>query len=137
MTNVLFVEDEPWGVDNYLTALSEKDFHCEMVEDYHEAVRRLKKKRFDIVSLDIMFSRGRITDDAGDLRPQSIGLKLIEAIRSGKIENCAREIKIVVLTASANLEIEKQVRKLGVSDYLTKPVAFQRVIETFTRLACE
>jgi CheY-like chemotaxis protein len=136
MTSILFVEDESWGVDAYIPRLSTHGFHCAIAHDYEEAVRKLAAERFDIVSLDIMFSRGEVLalEDTGELKPQSIGLKLLQAIRNKRIPNCDPDTKTVVLTASANGDIARQVRGLGISAYLTKPVAFEKVIDTFLKL---
>jgi CheY-like chemotaxis protein len=129
MTKVLFVEDEPRGVNAYFTDLERNDFQCDMAQDLDEAIMKLQSEKFDILSLDIMFTAGKSIHEKAE--PQSAGFRLLQLIRNGKIPNCDPNLKIVVLTALANHKIEQQIKKLGVSAYLTKPVAFKIVIDTF------
>jgi CheY-like chemotaxis protein len=131
MTKVLFVEDEPWGVDGYILSLQNVGFECDLAHGINEAIAKLQNNQFDIVSLDIKFS-GRDLHNKADSR--SAGLKLLQLIRGGKIPNCDPNVKVVVVTALADQHIEKQVKGLGISDYLKKPVAFQKVMDAFIRL---
>ncbi|MFQ5651843.1 MAG: response regulator [bacterium] len=131
MTRVLFVEDEPWGVDSYFPSLQRSDFQCVLAQNLNDAIDKLQSEEFHLVSLDIMFSRGRGVEEKVEQR--SAGLRLLQLIRNGEIPNCDRALKVIVLTALASDQIEKEVRKLGVFAYLTKPVAFQKVIDTFKR----
>jgi DNA-binding response OmpR family regulator len=132
MTKVLFVEDEPWGVDAYFLSLQKDGFQCDLARDISEAMAKLQNDKFDIVSLDIIVAGGQAVHN--ETIRKSAGLRLLQMIRGGKIQNCDPNVKVVVMTASANHHIEKQVRELRISDYLKKPVAFKKVIDTLTRL---
>ncbi|GEM_PF-3741966 len=129
MTKILFIEDEPRGVNAYFKALERNDFQCILAQDGDEAITKLQTEKFDLLSLDIMFSPGK--KFMREVEPRQAGLFLLELIRTGKIKNCDQNLKVIVLTAVANKPVEERIKKLGVLDYLKKPIAFNRVIETF------
>jgi CheY-like chemotaxis protein len=129
MTKILFVEDEPRGVNAYFKALERNDFQCALAQDVDEAIARLQAEKFDVLSLDIMFSPGRRF--MREVEPRLAGLFLLELIRTGKIKNCDPDLKVIVLTAVVNKPVEEKIKKLGVLDYLKKPIDFNKVIETF------
>lgn len=129
MARILFVEDEPRGVNAYFRALERNGFQCVLAQDVGEAIAKLQTEKFDLLSLDIMFSPGK--KFMGAVEPRLAGLFLLELIRSGKIHNCDHNLKVIVLTAVANKPVEDKIRRLGVLAYLKKPIDFDRVIETF------
>jgi DNA-binding NarL/FixJ family response regulator len=101
-----------------------------LAKDGDEAVARLQEEKFDILSLDVMFDPGNIFAERVD--PRRAGLHLLELIRQGKILNCDPHLKVIVLTAVGNPQIEEMMmKKFGVFSYLKKPVPFDKVIETF------
>jgi len=130
MKRVLFVEDEPRGVNPYFSALEKRGFHCALAKNGDEAITQLQAEQFDILSLDVMFDPGKAF--AGGIEPRRAGLHLLELIRQNKIPPCNPDLQVVVLTAVVNPQIEEMMRKLGVLAYLKKPLSFNRVIETFT-----
>ncbi|MFQ5631654.1 MAG: response regulator [bacterium] len=132
MTRLLFVEDEPRGVDAYFPVLRRSDFQCDLAKSFDESVEKLQNGQYDGLSLDIMFMSKRSGQDAGN--PQSAGLDLLKLIRKGKIHNCDPMLKVIVLTASGNNEIKSKVKALGVYAYLTKPVDYKRVMDTYLAL---
>ena len=134
-TRTLFVEDESWGVNPYFNELEKNDFECVLAKNGDEAIKKLKNQKFDLLSLDIMFPPGKKLGQ--ETMPVKAGMKLLELIRQGKIENCDPNIKVIILTAVINYEIENEIKKLGVSAYLKKPAEFPKVIETFYKIKDE
>jgi len=134
-TQILFVDDERWGVDPYFKELMKNDFECVLAKNGDEAIKKLKNQKFALLSMDIMFPPGRALGQ--DTKPIKAGVQLLEMIRQGKIENCNSGIKVIVLTAVINYEIENEIKKLGVSAYLKKPIEFPKVIETFIKIRDE
>lgn len=128
----LFVEDEVSATQPYFWRLNQNGFDCVLAKNGDEAVAELKKRKFDIVSLDIMFPPGEALGE--DVTPIKAGLRLLEMIRSGKIKNCNKDIDIIVLTAIIDHKIESQIKDFGVSAYLQKPIEYSKVIETFCKL---
>ncbi len=133
MTRILFVEDEPWGVDAYFPALRRSDIICDLAESYQQAIEFLNREKYDLLSLDIMFSAGKTNGEP--IRQREAGLKLLTDIRSGLIRGCPTDIKIVILTAVPNHLISEKIRGLNVLHYLKKPVSYDEVVGTFRQLA--
>lgn len=133
MTRILFVEDEPRGVNAYFKTLERNDFQCVLAQDVGEAIAKLQTEKFDLLSLDIMFSPGK--KYMGKVEPRLAGLFLLELIRTGKIPNCDPGLKVIVLTAVVTKPIEEKIKRLGVLTYLKKPIDFAKVIETFKNAA--
>lgn len=133
MTRILFVEDEPRGVNAYFNALERNGFQCVLTQDVGEAIAKLQTEKFDLLSLDIMFSPGK--KFMGEVEPRLAGLFLLELIRTGKIANCDPNLKVIVLTAVVTKPIEEKIKRLGVLTYLKKPIDFDKVIATFKTAA--
>ncbi len=131
-TQTLFVEDERWGVNPYFYELEKNQFECVLAKDGDEAINKLQTENFDLVSMDIMFPPGQIIGQ--DVLPIKAGMKLLDMIRNGNIKNCNPKIKVIILTALIDYEIESSIKKMGVSAYLKKPIEFAKVIETFCNL---
>ena len=131
-TRTLFIEDERWGVSPYFNELENNDFKCELAKDGDEAIKKLQTQYFDLLSMDVMFPPGKLLDKG--IMPINAGVKLLELIRKGKIKNCKPNINVIILTAVINYEIENEIKNLGISAYLKKPLEFYKVIETFCSL---
>ncbi len=129
MNHILFVEDEQRGVNPYLAALTRRGFHCAVAQNGDEAVTRLRTGEVDLLSLDVMFDPGRAFEVSSDTL--WAGVRLLELIRQRQIPNCDPALKVVVLTAVENPVVEDKIKKLGVQEYLKKPVPFEKVIATF------
>ena len=135
MKRILFVEDDPRGVNPYFNNLRLRGYECIAAHNGDEALRRLRREKFDLLSLDVMFDPGQTLPGVSD--PRRSGLRLLEHIRSGKIRNCDPQMKVMVLTAIENPPVEEKIKKLGVLDYLKKPVAFDKVIAAITQAVQE
>lgn len=131
-TKILFVEDEDRGVKPYFTQLEKHGFKCVLAQNGKDALAKLAKQRFDMISLDIMF----LPDEkfGSDATAVTAGVRLLEMIRGGELKNCDSNIKVVILTAGIDPIVEKKIRKLGISTYLKKPINYNRVVEAFCRL---
>jgi CheY-like chemotaxis protein len=128
----LFVEDESRGVQPYFRVLEAKGFECVLANNGDEAIEKLAKDHFELVSMDVMFPSGK--NLGGATASTKAGLKFLEMIRQGQIKKEISKIDVIVLTAVSDTEIEEQIKKLGVSVYLKKPIAYQKVIEAFCKL---
>jgi len=131
-TKALFVEDEERGVFPYFSELKIAGFECVLAKDGDEAIEKLQNQKFDLISIDIMFPPGEALGE--NIDPVKAGLRLLEKIRTGQIENCDPETKVLVLTAVSDQVIEKHIRELGVSAYLKKPMDYYEVINVFSEL---
>ena len=133
-TRILFIEDESWGVNPYFYELERNGFECILAENGDESIDKLNTETFDLISMDIMFQPGEFLGE--NSMPIKAGVRLLEMIRTNIVKNCNPDIKVIVLTAVIDHEIEAQIRNLGVSAYLKKPIEFSKVIETFCNFKC-
>ncbi len=132
MKKILFVEDEQRGVSPYFKSLEKYGFDCTLASDGDQALKLLQNEKYDLISLDVMFEPGK--SFAGKTEPQKAGLYLLQLIRSDKIPNCAPSIKVMVLTAIVNPQVEEKIKHLGVAAYMKKPVEFDKVVNTIKKL---
>ena len=132
MKSILFVEDEKRGVRPYFDSLKRKGFHCTLASDGDQALQFLRQNQYDLLSLDVMFKPGQ--ELAQEAEPQKAGLFLLQMIRQGRIANCNSDIRVVVLTAIVNAEVEQQIKRLGISAYLRKPVEFRKVVDILSEV---
>jgi signal transduction histidine kinase/ActR/RegA family two-component response regulator len=74
-----------------------------------EGLEHLKADKFDIVLMDLQM-------------PIMDGFEAIEKIRKNSIPSISNSIPIIVLTADCTGESYARVQKLGVNDFMTKPI---------------
>lgn len=101
--NIIIVEDDPLLSDIYLTKLEKKGYNLESVNKGEDALRVLKKKKFDLLLLDINL-------------PDINGWDLLVKIRK-IIKN--RKIKTIILSNFDNEDKEKT-EKMKVEEYIVK-----------------
>ncbi len=132
MAKILFIEDEKWGVNPYFKKLNAHGIECKLATDGNQAMELLKSNTYDLISMDLMFQPD---EQAGEsVSPIHAGLNLLSRIRSGKIDKCAPNIPVIISTATMSPDMEQEIRALGVSAYLKKPVELRIVIETILSL---
>lgn len=111
MSRVLIVEDDPMVAKiNKGYVESVEGFQVVgIVKDYKEAISFLRKKKVDLVILDIYL-------------PDEDGICILEQIRKNQV-NC----DVIMVTASAEVDKIDKALKLGVVDYLIKPFEYERL----------
>lgn len=92
--------------------------------------------------LDYLYQRGEYSNGNGAPRPGLILLDLNmprkdgrEALKEIKADPDLRQIPVVVLTTSIAEEDIYRTYNLGVNSYITKPVAFEGLVEVMKNLA--
>jgi len=126
--SILFIEDERWAVQPYFRALEKKGYKCVLAQNGNDAIQKLENNQFDLVCLDIMFPSGELIRE--DAKSITAGVELLALIRSNRVKNCPSNIKVIVLTAVMDQNLEEQIQKMGVQAYLKKPIDFDPVINT-------
>jgi two-component system OmpR family response regulator/two-component system copper resistance phosphate regulon response regulator CusR len=104
--NLLLVEDDELLGKSIQRGLIELGHNCRWLNDGSSAIAAVKTERFEVVVLDLML-------------PDVSGLKVLEAIRSGK-----SGVRVLVLTALGSVEERVRGLNAGADDYLVKPFAF-------------
>lgn len=104
MKNILLIEDDPFLIDIYITKLKEAGFGVEVAKDGQTALKLLKRKKYDLLILDIVL-------------PHIDGWEILERIKKQK------ELKDLLIVILSNLGQKQEVKKgldLGATKYLIK-----------------
>ncbi len=112
MNSILIVDDEPFIVQGILSALPWEGLEigpAYSANSLKQAVSVFEKHPIDILLCDIEM-------------PQGNGLELLEWVR----ENSPQTISLL-LTSHADFEYAQQALKLGCSDYLLKPIPYEKL----------
>lgn len=102
--NVLIIEDDPFISDVYVLKIESEGYSVDTAEDGLIGLSKLKKKKYDIVLLDI-------------LMPNLDGFKVLERVKA--VPDLSK-IPVVILT---NLSQKGDIQKglnLGAVDYIVK-----------------
>ena len=119
MKTIVIVEDEHRTREGLAKLIEKLDSEFKVVgeaEDGLEGIRLIQSIVPDIVITDIRM-------------PKFTGLEMIEKIRSMNIE-----IRVVILSGYADFTYAQQAIRLGVYDYLLKPVTISMVRELLEKL---
>ena len=98
---ILIVEDDANIARMIEAALSIVGYVCEICPDGSEAVKLIRKSRFDLILLDVML-------------PGMDGFEVIENIKD-------LDIPVIFLTAMQNVADKVRGLRLGAEDYIVKP----------------
>ena len=102
---ILIVDDEPFNVDYLEQELEEAGYETISAVDGQDALRKIELEAPDLILLDIMM-------------PVMDGF---EVLRRLKANPSTRDIPVVVISASNNLDSVVRGIELGAEDYLPKP----------------
>ena len=113
---ILVVDDEV-QIAQLLTGLLEAEgYKVQSANDGEEAIERLRDEEFDLLLTDLRM-------------PRMGGMELIEAARE-----IQPDLDSLIMTAFASTDTAVTALRGGVSDYLRKPFAMDRLIASVHRL---
>ena len=98
---------------------STPSFRVEVVGAGYEALKRVVADQFDLMIVDLRL-------------PDMDGLSLIKAVRQFD-----PFMKVIVMTAYGSPETEKEVRKLGIHGFVTKPFVVDEMKSMITRVVTD
>lgn len=111
--NILIVDDAPNIVLSLEFLMKQEGYEVRTVTNGEDALSAMKKKRPDLVLLDIMM-------------PRQDGYEVCQAIRANPDW---KGVRIIMLTAKGrDVEREKGLA-LGADDYITKPFSTRELVE--------
>ena len=116
--NVLVVDDDRNAVDILNRLLTKEGFAVKCANGGREAVEIANAHPIDIILLDVMM-------------PEMDGFQVCEALRKNPR---TAEIPVILLTAKDDMETRVVGMRLGVSEFLTKPI---NKAELFARLKAQ
>jgi PleD family two-component response regulator len=103
---VLAVDDDKHAVEILYRLLQKEGFDVLRAQSGREALAIVAAEKVDVILLDVMM-------------PEMDGFQVCEALR--KVER-TRDIPVILLTAKDDMETRVLGMKLGVSEFLTKPI---------------
>jgi len=116
---ILLAEDDQFLQRMYATRLEQSGLEVVVAGDGAKALELLKKKRPDVLVLDI-------------LMPKKDGFEVLKEVRA---DASLKNLPIIVLTNLGEADDVRQARKLGANDYLIKahflPSEVMSVIEKY------
>lgn len=119
MASILVVEDEE-GVREFLVECLQDDEHdVESAVDGQDGLDKLRRRGFDVVLTDLKM-------------PRVSGMELLRTLRAEQ-----PEVEVVMLTAHGGVESAIEATKLGVMEYLEKPVDSPTALRLVMRRAAE
>ena len=107
--SVLVVDDEKTLCNLICLELEEEGYICDSTTRAKNALKKIKKHKYDLVLLDIRL-------------PEMSGIDLLK-----EIKKCHPEMIIIMLTAVNDLDTAVEVMKLGASDYIIKPFTLDKL----------
>lgn len=110
MQSILIVEDNENLIELYKQVLSKAGFVVFSAHDGEEALNLMKHTHLDLIVTDVMM-------------PKMDGYELAEFLR--ELEN---EIPILMITAKGSLEDKKIGFRIGIDDYMVKPIDVQEMV---------
>ncbi|GEL66739.1 response regulator transcription factor [Marinilactibacillus psychrotolerans] len=110
MQSILIVEDNENLIELYKQVLSKAGFFVFSAHDGEEALNLMKHTHLDLMVTDVMM-------------PKMDGYELAEFLR--ELEN---EIPILMITAKGSLEDKKIGFRIGIDDYMVKPIDVQEMV---------
>ena len=108
---ILIIDDSATNVFLLQTLPEDEGYNVVFAYNGKEAVNHLNEQNFDLLLLDIMM-------------PGVDGYDILQ-----KLSNDNRAIPVIMVTAKDDKDSEKKAKELGASDYVTKPVNFEKLIE--------
>jgi DNA-binding NtrC family response regulator len=119
LRSILVVDDEEALRTVLSSELSSEGYNVETASDGDEAITILQGKQFDLVLLDIKM-------------PRVDGFEVLKFIKKN-----SPQIKVIMLTAFADLKNAIESKKLGAEDFISKPYDLVDLLTTIERVLSE
>lgn len=114
---VLIVDDDNEIVESVRFALEQRAYHVLVVRDGNQGLAMAEREDPDLVILDMMM-------------PKRSGFLVLEKLRRTR----PVPLRVIMITANEGSRHKAYAEMLGVDDYIRKPFAMDRLMESVTRL---
>ncbi len=118
---ILIADDEPLYLRTTGALLTKAGYECVCVADASSAMERLREERFDLVLSDLNM-------------PGNMKLELLHDVHARTLAGGSSTIPIVVTTGVPTLPSAIESIRLGITDYLLKPVKFDELLACVRRV---
>jgi len=114
---ILIVDDDPDIIESVRYPLEKKGYQVSIARDGSQGIALAEKEEPDLVILDMMM-------------PKRSGFLVLEKLR----RTHTAPIRIIMITANEGSRHKAYAEMLGVDEYIRKPFAMDKVIESVERL---
>ena len=114
---ILIVDDDAEIVESLRYALEAKKYTVLIARDGNQGLAMAERENPDLVILDMMM-------------PKRSGFLVLEKLRRTR----AVPLKVIMITANEGSRHQAYAEMLGVDDYIRKPFAMERLVESVDRL---
>ena len=117
---ILLVDDDQEIIESMRIALQAKGYEILLARDGNQGLAMAEREAPDLVILDMMM-------------PKRSGFLVIEKLRRSNNDALVKQ-KIIMITANEGSRHKAYAEMLGVDDYIRKPFAMDRLMESVERL---
>jgi DNA-binding response OmpR family regulator len=117
---ILLVDDDQEIIESMRIALQAKGYEILLARDGNQGLAMAEREAPDLVILDMMM-------------PKRSGFLVIEKLRRSSNDALVKQ-KIIMITANEGSRHKAYAEMLGVDDYIRKPFAMDRLMESVERL---
>lgn len=114
---ILIVDDDPEIVESIRYALESQGYEVLVARDGNQGIAMAEREDPDLVILDMMM-------------PKRSGFLVLEKLRRTR----PVPLRVIMITANEGSRHKAYAEMLGVDDYIRKPFAMDRLIESVARL---
>jgi len=114
---ILLVDDDPEIIDALRYALQSKGYEILIARDGNQGLALAEREDPDLVILDMMM-------------PKRSGFLVLEKLR----RTHPVPVRVIMITANEGSRHKAYAEMLGVDDYIRKPFAIDRLVESVARL---
>ena len=115
-SRILIVDDDPEIIEVVRTALEAKGYDMLIARDGNQGLAMAEHDHPDLVILDMMM-------------PKRSGFLVLEKLRQLELP-----VKVIMITANEGSRHKQYAEMLGVNEYLRKPFAMDKLLESVQRL---
>jgi len=114
---ILIVDDDPEIVDSMRAVLESRGYAILVARDGNQGLAMAESEEPDLVVLDMMM-------------PKRSGFLVLEKLRRSRPD----PMRVIMITANEGSRHKAYAEMLGVDDYIRKPFAMDRLLESVDRL---
>jgi DNA-binding response OmpR family regulator len=114
---ILLVDDDPEIVESMRTVLESRGYTILVARDGNQGLALAESEEPDLVVLDMMM-------------PKRSGFLVLEKLRRSR----PNPMRVIMITANEGSRHKAYAEMLGVDDYIRKPFAMDRLLESVNRL---
>lgn len=114
---ILLVDDDPEIVESMRTVLESRGYAILVARDGNQGLVMAEKEAPDLVVLDMMM-------------PKRSGFLVLEKLR----RSSPNPVRVIMITANEGSRHKAYAEMLGVDDYIRKPFAMDRLLDSVDRL---